>query len=52
MEVSAILGMNGFEAIRHVLNNRRLGIFWLTQADQCGLMASRAFKRFVPFIGH
>jgi hypothetical protein len=52
MEVRAILGMNGSEAIRHVMNNRRLGVFWLTQADQSGLVASRAFKRFVPLIGH
>jgi hypothetical protein len=44
--------MNGFEAIRHVMNNRHVGVSWLTQADQCSLVASRAFKRFVPLIGH
>jgi hypothetical protein len=52
MEVRAILGMNGFEAIRKLMNNRRLGISWLTQANQSGLVASRAFKRFVPLIDH
>jgi hypothetical protein len=52
MEVSAILGMNGFEAIRQMMNNRHVGVSWLTQADQCSLVASRAFKRFVPLIGH
>jgi hypothetical protein len=44
--------MNGFEAIRQMMNNRRVGVSRLTQADQSSLMASRAFKRFVPLIGH
>jgi hypothetical protein len=44
--------MNGFEAIRDAMNNRRLGVSWLTQADQSSLPALRAFKRFVPLIGH
>jgi hypothetical protein len=52
MEVRAILGVNGFEAIRQVMNNRRVGVSWPTQADQSSLMALRAFKRFVPLIGH
>jgi hypothetical protein len=52
MEVRAILGMNGFEATGQVMNDRRVGVSWLTQADQCNLVASRAFKRFVPLIGH
>jgi hypothetical protein len=34
MEVRAILGMNGFEAIRQVMNNGRVGVFGPTQADQ------------------
>jgi hypothetical protein len=52
MEVWAILGMNGFEAIWDIMNNRRLGVFWLSQADQSSLAASRASQRFVPLIGH
>jgi hypothetical protein len=52
MEISTILALNGFEAIREMMNNRRVGVSWLTQADQCSLVGSRAFKRFVPLIGH
>ena len=52
MEVRAMLGMNGFEAIRQVMNNRRFGVFWLTQADQSSSAASWALKRLVPLIGH
>jgi hypothetical protein len=44
--------MNGFEAIRQMMNNRRLGVFWLTQADQSSLAASWALKRLVPSINH
>jgi hypothetical protein len=52
MEVRAILGLNGFEAIRDVVNNRRLSVSWLSQADQSSLAAVRALKRFIPLIGH
>ena len=52
MEVRAMLGMNGFEAIRQVMNNRRFGVFWLTQADQSSSAASWALKRLIPLIGH
>jgi hypothetical protein len=52
MEVGAILGLHGCEAIRDAINGWHIGVFELRQSGHTGVAALRAAEHFVPLIGH
>jgi hypothetical protein len=52
MEVGAILGLHGLEAIRDAYNGWHIGVFELRQGCRTSVVALRAAQLFVPLIGH